>query len=703
MDKPPHLWVLLVEDDEDDYVMTKALLSEIKEYNIDLKWIVSYPAALEALRTNIYNICLTDYRLGEHNGLELLRQAKTFNCTSPIILLTGQGDRAIDREAIQSGAADYLIKGKIDADMLERSIRYAIERKKSLDALRESEERYALAVRGANDGLWDWNLRADEIYFSPRWKAILGYQESEIGVKPDEWFGRVHADDVHQLKAAIAAHIEGTTADLEVKHRMLHKDGSWRWALSRGMVIRDANQVAYRMAGSQADITDRELAIEKLKHDALHDTLTGLPNRALFMNRLSHALKYTKRSPNYLYAVLFIDLDRFKVINDSMGHMIGDQLLINVARKMKFCLRPEDTLARLGGDEFTVLLEDIKDVKDASIVAERIHKTLVEPFSLGGHDIFCNVSIGIALKENNESGRPEDLLIHADMAMYRAKMLGRGRYEVFNKGMRTFTMDILTLEQDLRRAPQNDEMFLQYQPIISLQDNAIIGAEALIRWQHPRHGVIQPTEFIGLAEETGLIVKMGEWVLEKACLQKLIWEKAGYPDLLMAVNVSAIQFQHKDFVAQIKAVLQNTKMSAHKLVLEITESVAMKNISFSLEILNELRSMGLGIAIDDFGTGYSSLSYLKRFPINTLKIDRSFINDVTRNSDDAAITNAIIAMSHNLKLRVIAEGVESEAQLAFLRAQDCDEVQGYLFSRPVSGEDFLALLQAEIGSLKNPV
>ena len=691
--------VLLVEDDEDDYVMTKALLSEIKEYDIALEWASSYKAALEAIRSNAYNICLTDYRLGEHNGMELIAEAQKFNCNSPIILLTGQGDRAIDQKAMQLGAADYLVKGKIDADMLERSIRYAIERKKNLDALRESEERYALAVRGANDGLWDWNLRTDEIYYSPRWKSILGYQEEEIGHTPEEWFNRVHPDDMHQVKAAIAAHIEGTTSDLEVKHRMLHKNECWRWVLSRGMAIRDANNVAYRMAGSQADITERELAQEKLKHDALHDTLTGLPNRSLFMDRLNHVIKYTKRSPNYLYAVLFVDLDRFKVINDSLGHMIGDQLLINLARKMASCLRPEDTLARLGGDEFTILLEGIKDVNDASIVAERIHKALAEPFSLDGHDIFCNVSIGIALKESNDTKRPEDLLIHADMAMYRAKMLGRGRYEVFNKTMRTFTFDILTLEQDLRRAVQNDEMFLQYQPIISLQDGAIIGAEALVRWQHPRHGAIQPLEFIALAEETGLIIPIGEWVLQTACLQNKIWEQAGHSNLTIAVNVSAIQFQHKDFISQIKTVLQNTQMSASKLVLEITESVAMKNISFSLELLSELRNMGLSIAIDDFGTGYSSLSYLKRFPINTLKIDRSFINDVTNNSDDAAITNAIIAMSHNLKLRVIAEGVETEDQLAFLRAQNCDEVQGYLFSRPISGESFLALLHDKNGKM----
>ena len=692
-----HLKVLLVEDDEDDYIITKALLAEIKEYDIELQWVSSYPAALEALRTNAFNICLTDYRLGEHNGLTLISEAQKFNCRSPIILLTGQGDRAIDKEAIRLGAADYLVKGKIDADMLERTIRYAIERKKNLDALLESEERYALAVRGANDGLWDWNLRTDEIYFSPRWKAILGYAAEVIGTQPDEWFSRIHPDDVHQVKAAIATHMEGQSPDLEVKHRMLHRDKSWHWVLSRGMVIRDANNVAYRMAGSQADITERELAVEKLKHDALHDILTGLPNRALFMDRLNQAIKYTKRTPNYLYAVLFIDLDRFKVINDSLGHMIGDQLLINIARKMESCIRPEDTLARLGGDEFTILLEDIKDVKDASIVAERIHKELAKPFNLDGHEIFCNVSIGIALKEGNDSKRPEDLLIHADMAMYRAKMLGRGRYEVFNKSMRTFTVDILTLEQDLRRALQSNEMFLQYQPIVSLHDGAIIGAEALIRWQHPRHGAIQPLDFISLAEETGLIVPIGEWVLQSACTQNQLWEQAGYSNLVIAVNVSAIQFQHKDFISQIKAVLQTTQMSAHKLVLEITESIAMKNISFSLEILSELRTMGLSIAIDDFGTGYSSLSYLKRFPINTLKIDRSFINDVTRNSDDAAITNAIIAMSHNLKLRVIAEGVETEEQLAFLRAQNCDEAQGYLFSRPVSGEDFLALLHKKSG------
>ena len=426
-----HLKVLLVEDDEDDYVMARAWLSKIKEYDIDLDWVTSYEEAVQAIRSKSYHACIADYRLGVHSGIDLIREAQALGFFAPIILLTGQGDRNVDKAALEAGAADYLVKGKIDADMLERSIRYAIERKKNLDALRESEERYALAVRGAKDGLWDWNLKTDKIYFSPRWKSILGYEEAEIGDKPKEWFSRVHPDDLHQVKVALAAHIEGTAEDLEIKHRILHKDGSWRWVLTRGLVVRDANNIAGRMAGSQADITQRELAQERLKYNALHDALTGLPNRALFMDRLSHTIKNTKRSPHYLYAVLFIDIDHFKAVNDNLGHMVGDELLINAARKMESCLRPEDTLARLGGDEFTILLDDIKAISDANIVAERIHKALAQPFYLDGNHVLCNVSIGIAPKENNNCKRPEDLLIHADMAMYRAKTAGGKRYEVW--------------------------------------------------------------------------------------------------------------------------------------------------------------------------------------------------------------------------------------------------------------------------------
>ncbi|MDO8413676.1 MAG: diguanylate cyclase [Gallionellaceae bacterium] len=426
-----HLKVLFVEDEEDDYVLAQTWLSKVKEYDIELDWVTSYEAAVQAIRCNSYHACIADYRLGERSGIDLIRQAQALGFHAPIILLTGQGDRSVDKEALESGAADYLVKGKVDADMLERSIRYAIERKKNLDALRESEERYALAVRGAKDGLWDWNLKTGQIYFSPRWKSMLGYQETEIGDQSQEWFSRIHPDDLHQVKATLATHIDGATEDMEIKHRILHKDGSWRWVLVRGLVVRDTNNIASRMAGSQADITQRELAQERLKYNALHDSLTGLPNRSLFMDRLSHAIKCTKRSPHYLYAVLFIDIDHFKAVNDNLGHMIGDELLINVARKVESCLRPEDTLARLGGDEFTILLDDIKALSDASIVAERIHKALAQPFYLDGNEILCNVSIGIAPKESNDCKRPEDLLIHADIAMYRAKTAGGKRYEVW--------------------------------------------------------------------------------------------------------------------------------------------------------------------------------------------------------------------------------------------------------------------------------
>ncbi|HEY9750603.1 MAG TPA: PAS domain S-box protein, partial [Allocoleopsis sp.] len=373
------------------------------------------------------------------------------------------------------------------------------ERKQAEEALRESQERYALAVAGANDGLWDWNLKTNEIYFSSRWQSMLGYQEGEISSSPNEWFSRVHPEDVERLKAQINLHLEGLSPHFESEHRMRHQDGSYRWMLSRGLAVRDADQKVSRMAGSQTDVTERKHVEEQLLHDAFHDVLTGLPNRSLFMDRLGLAIERSKRPGNNLFAVLFLDLDRFKVINDSLGHMIGDQLLIAIARRLEACLRGGDTVARLGGDEFTILLEDIVDIHDATRIANRIHQALQSPFNLQGQEVFTSVSIGIALSETGYDW-PEDLLRDADTAMYRAKSLGRACHEVFDRTMHLRAVELLHLETDLRRAIERQELRLYYQPIVSLTTGRIHGFEALIRWQHPERGLISPAEFIPVAE-----------------------------------------------------------------------------------------------------------------------------------------------------------------------------------------------------------
>jgi diguanylate cyclase (GGDEF)-like protein/PAS domain S-box-containing protein len=379
------------------------------------------------------------------------------------------------------------------------------ERKRAEQALRDSEERYALAASGANDGLWDWDLRTDKIYFSSRWKTMLGYSDREVGDSADEWLSRIHPDDAAKVRSELKDHLEGRTSHFENEHRILHENGTYRYMLTRGLAVRDANGESYRMAGSQTDITERKVAEQQLLHDAIHDGLTGLPNRSLFKEVLKNALERLKRRTEYSFAVLFLDLDHFKVINDSLGHMVGDQLIRTVARRLESCLRPGDTVARLGGDEFTILLDGIDDVETATIIAERIQIEVAKPIDLDGYERFTTTSIGIALSTTGYE-RPDDILRDADTAMYRAKGSGRDRYEVFDKTMHIQAVTRLELESSLRGALES-QLLLNYQPIISLRTGRITGFEALVRWRHPQRGMVSPAEFIPLAEETGLFCR----------------------------------------------------------------------------------------------------------------------------------------------------------------------------------------------------
>lgn len=437
---------------------------------------------------------------------------------------------------------------------------------------------------------------------------------------------------------------------------------------------------------------ERKRAKSQLIHHAFHDTLTGLPNRALLMDRLTHILKRAKRHQNGQFAVLFLDLDRFKVVNDSLGHIVGDQLLVDFAHRLRGCLRAGDTVARLGGDEFAIILEDIQHVNDATQVAQRIQQALKQPFSLSGNQVFTTASIGIAMHTSNYS-QPEELLRDADTAMYRAKLAGKARYALFNEAMHAIAVERLQLENDLRWALERQELQLFYQPIIALQTGKIYGFEALLRWQHPTLGLVSPSKFIPAAEETGLIVSIGEWVLSEACQQMSEWQ-CQFPSQPLAINVnlSAKQLVQPDFVEQVRQVLQTTQLAPSSLKLEITESAIAPNTQTATSMLSQLKALGIELCMDDFGTGYSSLSYLHRLPIDTLKIDRSFISCIEFGSENLEIVQTIITLAHNLGMAVVAEGVETAQQLGKLKEMQCEFGQGYFFDRPLDGSTAWALI-----------
>ena len=570
-------------------------------------------------------------------------------------------------------------------------IRNITERKIAEKALKESEQRYALVLRGANDGIWDWDLKTNKIILSDQWKMMLGLDDLDITQDPMEWFNRIHPDDIQMVRREIDAVIHQGESFLKIEHRILHKNQTYLWVLTRGISVQDDQGTAYRLVGSQTDITLRKAAEDQLRHDALHDKLTGLPNRTLFLDRVNRLISHSQRNPDYKFAILFIDLDRFKLVNDSLGHEAGDQLLIKFSKRLKTCLRASDTIARLAGDEFTVLLDDIRDVRGALYFAERIQKELTTPFIILDQNIFITASVGIATN-SQEHTLAEAIIRDADTAMYRAKVKGKACHELFDKDMQNRVIAQINLEADLRRAINNKEFEIHYQPIICCRSGRILCMEALLRWNHPSKGMIPPLEFIPLAEESGMILNIGQWVLETVCQQNKKWQEQKLPKVSMAVNFSARQFQHQNLPELIKRTMQEFGSPSLTLELEITESIAIKDANFSVETLTKLKKMGVQISLDDFGVGYSSIHCLKLFPIDSLKIERIFIQDLPQNKSNADIVSAIIALAHKLGLKTVAEGVESKEQFEFLKLEGCDEAQGFYFSRPVPVKQATELL-----------
>jgi len=572
--------------------------------------------------------------------------------------------------------------------------------------LNERDELFQLVSENAGDMIALVDMDGNRLYNSPAYTKVLGYSQEELSSTSS--FEQIHPDDRHRVLEA-ADHAKRTGAGRTLEYRIRHKDGSWRILESSASPILDKNGKAEKMVIVNRDVTARKHAEEKLLHQNFHDALTGLPNRALFLDRLQRAFIHSMRHPEYKFAVLFIDVDDFKKFNDSFGYATGDAVIVELAARLASSLRRhqavsrlalmphgDDTLARLGGDEFAVLLDDIKDPSDAIRVANRIQDAVGVPFSFNGQEVFASASIGVVLSSTDRD-RPEDLLRDADIARYRAKAAGKARCEVFDADMHARAVGRLRLERELRAALARGEFVVHYQPIVRLETTRITGFEALIRWQHPERGLLAPAEFIDIAEETGLIVPMNRWLLREICQQSRVWQQRSVSDapLTVTANLTSKELAQEDLVNSVRLTLQQTAMNPQNLQLEIRETVAMADAENAAHVLDRLKGLGIRLSIDDFGTGYSSLSRLQGLPLDTLKIDRSFISDMDNDQDKREIVRVIVMLGQQLGMKVVAEGTETAEQVRYLKELRCDYAQGYFFSRPVDARAFEELLNAE--------
>ena len=567
------------------------------------------------------------------------------------------------------------------------SLRDVSDRKRIEEDLRISEERLAMALDSGSDGVWDMDISTGSVDLTGPWLSILGYGEHEVAPHISAWELLTHPDDLSRAKSLLVEHLKDKLPKLECEYRVRTKSGGYVWTLARGKVVaRDDAGRALRIVGTHIDITRRKEAEALVAHMAVHDALTGLPNRTLFQDRFDQEIAHAERHGGS-FAILACDLDRFKAVNDTFGHTVGDTLLRLVAERLSFAVRDGDTVARIGGDEFAVILRQLGQPKEASFVASRMIASIEAPFVLDGHAVNVGMSIGIAIASAPTSGVTADqFLRNADLALYRAKAEGRSVYRFFEAGMDAQIAERMALERDLRDAVNRGEFALHYQPIVDLASDRVCGFEALMRWQHPTRGAVSPAEFIPLSEENGLIVRLGAWALNEACRQATLWPK----HLRMAVNVSAVQFQKPYQLTQtVMAALAASGLAPDRLELEITESVLVQDAEAVIACLSHLRELGVRIALDDFGTGYSSLAYLRRFPFSKIKIDRAFVREIA-DPGTAAIVQAVVGLGKRVAADITAEGVETREQRAHVVAAGCTQMQGFLFSKPLLAKEATA-------------
>ena len=643
------------------------------------------------------DVLLLDFKLPGMNALDVVREVRhDRELGLPVIVITGHGDETSAAQTLKLGATDYLVK---QDDLLNRlpvaieNAWYRAQLERERGALRESEERFRQMAESIGDVFYLADpQRQLALYVSPAFERIWHMPIAEVYEDWRAWLRYVHDDD----REAVRAHLDNLSqGELEFEFRVCPPGRDMRHVAMRVYVVRDGQGRDVRRTGVIQDITERKAQEARIEHLAYHDGLTGLPNRTMLMDRLGQALSQAQRLSQQV-AVLFIDLDRFKPINDSLGHSVGDQLLREIARRLRGALRENDTVARVGGDEFQVVVCNVAGATGAARIAEKLMRALGEPFTLEGQELHVTASLGVSLfPRDGASG--ELLLKFADIALYEAKGEGRNAYRFFSPEMNAQAHGRLRLENDLRRAVERGELVLHYQPQLDLAIGEVCAVEALVRWNHPERGLVLPNQFIPMAEETGLVLGIGEWVLDEACRQVAQWQRdglvSGTSPLRVAVNISARQLQRPGLDGAVRRALAHSGLPAQCLELEITESSVMLDPQHAQSVLQSLRELGVQLSIDDFGTGYSSLAYLKRLPLDRLKIDRSFISGVPTDSDDAAIVETIIVMTHKLGLRVIAEGVETLEQRLQLVRQGCDEMQGFLLAHPVPGDELPGLLE----------
>jgi diguanylate cyclase (GGDEF)-like protein/PAS domain S-box-containing protein len=681
---------------EDDAIMRLLLAETLLQEGFTVLEAENGAVGIELFSTKKPDIVLLDVIMPEMDGFTACMKIRQKQDAEriPIVMMTGLDDVESINHAYDIGATDFITK-PVNWTILGHRLRYLLRASQTLQNLANSQARLANAQRLAQLGHWDWDLNTHEMYWSDEIYRMLGMEAGKYAACCDTFLEAVHPEDKNRVRQAFAAALQGER-QMNFDVRLGLRGGEERFIHAQAELYEDPARGIRQLSGTLQDVTERRRTQEQIHHLAYYDSLTGLPNRQLFKELLAEAMNQASTHANRL-ATLFLDLDKFQRINDTFGPSIGDRLLQQVAERVVHAVRGTGhapwnardlepiPVARLGGDEFTVLIKEIEGIQDAAKIARRIINALNRPFLVSGHEFFVTASIGIAVYPDDGSNA-DHFMKNGDAAMYHAKERGRNNYQFYNRSMNASALNRLVMESKLRRAIEKQEFILYYQPQVDVENGNVVGVEALIRWQHPELGLTLPAEFVSIAEEAGLMTLIGEWVLRTACRQNRRWQEAGMPYFPVAVNISSPHFRQPDLAAKVAEILQEAELDPAYLELEVTESMLMEELEPTLSTLSELKKMGIRLSVDDFGTGYSSLCYLKRFPLNTLKIDWSFVRDITTDVDDAAITGAIIAMANSLRLDVIAEGVENKSQADLLTSMRCFLMQGFHFSEPLPAE-----------------